>query len=194
MKLIEIIKSNILYYLLNIFWYIGKFILYLYSIFIKYFSSNNNNIINNIYFIKNNNIIVNINKNKLKNIPKYDYALYRYNIENYILLYILENINNLNKINNFEICNYQFIYVTIKVEDKTIDITNILNDRNNYLYTTNTIIFNNIFMIWLIKHKLNLIDYINYNIVILDNNMNEITINNKQYIKLNKNDYNIINI
>lgn len=189
---LESIKNNIIYYLINLIWNIGKIIIFLYNIFIKHFNNNNN--IDNIYFIKNNNIILNIKKNKLISIPNYDYILYKYNIKNDILLLILKNMIILNKIKNLEICEYQFIYISIKLNDVTIDITNILNDRNNYLYVINTKLFNEIFMIWLMKFKLNIKYNIDYKIIILDNSMNEITINNTQYIKLNKNNYSIINI
>ena len=124
--------------------------------------------------------------------PCYEYIIYKYTLENKILTKILYNLNNINS-NNLKPCQYQFIYITLTINNKTIDITHILKDNNHFFYVIDAIIFNNIFMIWLIECKLNL-SFDNYDIVILDNNMNEIKINNTQYIKLNNDTYDIINI
>ena len=100
---------------------------------------------------------------------------------------ILYNIEDLKKNINLIPCSYQFIYINIKIHDKNVDITELLNN----FYSINNIIFNTIFMKWLVEYKLEL-NLTNYKIVILDNNFKEIIIDNTQYIKLNNNNYDII--
>lgn len=178
--------------LINIIWYTLKYIIILYNHLIKIlsiFKFNKNKLVNNSFFIKNNKLIQGIN---IKNIDRitlfeYDYIIYKSNLKKNLLMTILYNIEDLKKNINLIPCCYQFIYINIKIHDKTIDITKLLNN----FYSINNIIFNTIFMKWLVEYKLEL-NLTNYNIVILDNNFKEIIIDNRQYIKLNSNNYDII--
>jgi len=164
--------------------------MYNYLIKILYiFKFNKNKVVNNIFFIKNNTLIQSIN---IKNIDRitlfeYDYLIYKSNLEKSLLMTILYNIEDLKKNINLIPCSYQFIYINIKIHDKNVDITELLNN----FYSINNIIFNTIFMKWLVEYKLEL-NLTNYKIVILDNNFKEIIIDNTQYIKLNNNNYDII--
>jgi len=124
---------------------------------------------------------------------EYDYILYKYGFEDKIYTIILSNIDNFNENKLITICNFQFIYVSIKTDDKTIDITNILKNNENYFYITDSILFNDVFMLWIFNYKLNI--YLdNYKIYIIDHNLNNIILNKNEYIKLNNNNYDVINI
>ena len=195
--------SFIFSHTINILWNIFKVLIIIYYFFYnnikKLYYTNN---YNNIYLIKNNKVLLDKNITSIKSIksielPSYEYIIYKYTFENKILTKILYNLNNINSNtlnpNTLNPCQYQFIYITLTIDNKTIDITHILKDTKHFFYVIDAIIFNNIFMLWLIECKLNL-SFDNYEIVILDNNMREIKINNTQYIKLNNDTYDIINI
>ena len=81
--------------------------------------------------------------------------------------------------------------VLIKGKDYSIDITTILKDKYNYYYIQGGILFNKQFIDWLsINHlKKNLDDY---SILLLDNTMNEITLEKHEFIKLNKDNYTVM--
>jgi len=180
---------------INCLWYTCKYIIITYNYIVKIlkifniFNYNNNKIINNVFFIKNNILVEQNNIHKIYSTIvydfNYDYVIYKNNI----LTTIVYNIDNLKQNTTLLPCTYQFIYINIHINDKSIDITNILNK----FYVIDNIIFNDIFMKWLLEYKLNIM-LDKYKIIILDNNFKEIMINNKQYIKLNNKNYDIINI
>ena len=185
----NMIINNIIYSL----WYIFKYIIVIYNYVIKFFQlfkfNTENTLVTNLLFIKNNSIILENNIKYIYSNPiyGYDYIIYKYKLDNILFISILYNIDNL-KINNTLLpCSYKFIYINIKINNNNIDITNILNN----FYVVDSILFNNIFMKWLIEYKLNLI-LDNYTIIILDNNFKEFIIDNTQYIKLYYNNYDII--
>ena len=194
-------------FLINFFWNVIKIMIIfcelLKNIFINIFSFYNTNINEfNIYFINKSNIVLKCNYNGINNLsvtlPEYNYILYKKLFDNKILTVILDNIDRVEEFNNIEDnifvpCDFTFIYVVIKTDDNIYDITNIMKDNNNYYYINNSIIFNKSFIDWICINHLNLNNYLkNYNVVLIDNNANEKTINDLQYIKLNKNNYDII--
>lgn len=153
---------------------------------------------NNILFITNSKIV-----GKFKNLDNitninyaYDYIIYKRDLQNKVFITIHNDIIDIIDIKNnnseFYPCNFTFLLVVIKTNDMSYDITDFLkNPKNNY-YVTNNILFNKSFMNWVfISHiKKELLEY---EIVFLDNTVTEVTIDKTQYIKLNKNNYEIIN-
>ena len=109
-----------------------------------------------------------------------------------ILWYLYNNINEINEINNLLPCKFTFISVLIKTDTKSYDITSFLKDNKEYYYVCNSILFNKNFMNWIfINYIKNELD--DYNILIMDNVCNQITLNMNQVIKLNLNNYEIYN-
>jgi len=98
-------------------------------------------------------------------------------------------------------CDYNFILVLLKLstdnaENYTIDITSILKNNMISYYVSNAILFDKSFYDWLsIRHltnKMGLGIVINIQgIDIIDQYAEHISITNKQFIKLNKNEYSI---
>jgi hypothetical protein len=157
---------------------------------------------NNILFIKNSKIVNQIkNLDGIDNITNiyinYDYIIYKINVQDKCLITIHNDINNINDLGNNDCevhpCNFTFLLVVIKTNEKSYDITEFLKNPKNYYYVTNNILFNKLFMNWLfishIKEEL-----LEYSIVFLDNTITEITIDKTQYIKLNNTNYDIINV
>jgi hypothetical protein len=112
-----------------------------------------------------------------------------------------ENYEKCEKCEELECCNYNFILVLLKLsrkddENYNIDITSILKNNKISYYVSNAILFDKSFYDWLsIRHlnnKLGLENTINIQGVdIIDQYAEHISITNKQFIKLNKNDYSI---
>jgi hypothetical protein len=112
-----------------------------------------------------------------------------------------ENYENYEKCKELECCNYNFILVLLKLSTKddenyNIDITSILKNNKISYYVSNAILFDKSFYDWLsIRHlnnKLVLGNTINIQGVdIIDQYAEHISITNKQFIKLNKNEYSI---
>jgi len=150
----------------------------------------------NIYIIKDSIIIQKFSDlNGIENLNiNWDYLIYIIKINNKILVSLYLTFDDIKqKYNEIEPCNFEFIFVTIKMNDNNYDITEILKNNQFYYYVNNNILFNEIFMNWLFTYHLKLeIELEDYSIILLDNNATEITINNTQFIKLNKNDYEII--
>lgn len=152
-----------------------------------------------ILFIKDFNIIQHNNHNDFKfnfdKIPKADYCVITYqhkdDINKTINYYtrVTDNYNFLHNPNK-NICSFTFILVTLESKDKKYDITKyIKNDYHNY-YLEDAIMFDKNFNNWLcynfLKEKLD-----NIKITILDNNVNQISLSDNQYIKLGLNNYHI---
>tara|TARA_B100001093_G_scaffold519868_1_gene611009 strand:- start:2136 stop:2723 length:588 start_codon:yes stop_codon:yes gene_type:complete len=191
--------TNLLPYFIEIYLYLVRIFVWFNNIFQKILlfinSYNISKDDSNTLVIKDSKIIqkfnvYNLNNDKINILYNYHYLVYKYICEDKILTSLFVKMDNL--ILELTPCNFEFLLVIIKVDEKTYDITNILNNKNNYYYIVNNNLFDSIFMDWLfvnhIKNK-----FIAYNIVLLDNNTNEKTINEKQHIKLNKNDYEIVN-
>tara|TARA_A100001035_G_scaffold87077_2_gene67739 strand:- start:74621 stop:75262 length:642 start_codon:yes stop_codon:yes gene_type:complete len=195
---IKYIMNSITNFLIYIYWEFMKIIIYIhnnvFSIY-KYIFSRKHNDFNNIIVVKNAKIIdtiYNLEKMKLSYI-NYDYIIYKKYHTNKLLMNLNENINTLIP-EQIIPCEFEFLFVSIKTTDNIYNITNILNNANHYYYVKNNILFNEIFMNWLYFFHLKLINSLHeYTITILDNKASEIIINNNQKIKLNINNYEIIN-
>ena len=132
----------------------------------------------------------------LKNDPDYiekECIVFRKYMENKLLMIFLTNLKNIEKINQgTKPCSYEFLSIIINLPEKDINITHLLNNFNNYYYIENSILFDKRFMKWMslyhLKEKLN-----NYSISIIDHKVNEFKIDEKQYLLLNKCNYEIIN-
>ena len=191
--------TNLLPYFIEIYLYLVRIFVWFNNIFEKILLFINSYIISednsNTLLIKDSKIIqkfniYNLNNDKINIQYNYDYLVYKYICEDKIFTSLLVKMDNF--ILELTPCSFEFLLVIIKVDEKTYDITNILNNKNNYYYIVNNNLFDSIFMDWLfINHLKN--KFTKYNIVLLDNNTNEKTIDEKQHIKLSKNDYQIIN-
>ena len=185
---------SIMYFLMKLLFIVYENFYHIYIQLIVFYNKNFNNY--DIYFINNSLIILKYNYcdiHKLKTLPEYNFIVYKKTSNDKTYTIILDKLDDLNNFTNnetiiLEQCNYSFIYVAIKANNKTYDITKILNDNNNYYYINNSNILNKTFIDWICIYHLDKILY-NYEISIIDNNINEISINNLQCIKLNKNNY-----
>jgi hypothetical protein len=193
------IKNSIKNYMIPGYWFFMKQMIQIYSyinslynyIFIFYQTSYN------IYIIKDSKIIHKFRySDEEELLVNYDYLIYKTLTDNDNKTLISQHLtldDIKQKQNMIEPCNFEFIFVTIKIKNKNYDITKILKNNNYYYYVNNNILFTENFMNWLffyhLKIKTELDDYC---ITFLDHNANELTINNTQSIKLYKNNYEII--
>ena len=194
--------NNYINYILTIYWYLMKIFVYfnniLKYIIIKYNSYfNNDQNTYNILYIKDS-LIVSKSKtiDSIDPIDKlyinYDYIIYKILSNEKILMALYTCIDDI----SIELtpCNFEFLLVMVKVNGESYDISSILKNNNNYYYIVNNYLFNKSFMNWLfINHLKKINTFLKYDIVFLDNMANENTINETQYIKLNKTNYEIIN-
>ena len=152
----------------------------------------------NVILVKNSTIYYRLNYSNIYNyLPiDYDYLIYTETIDCKTIIKIMTDINQLTNLQNsnqiLELCNFEFIMVLIKGKNYSIDITNILKNKNNYYYIQGAILFNAEFLNWIsINHlKKKLDDY--YYILMLDNNMNEVILEKDKFIELTKDSYKVI--
>ena len=191
--------------LFNIYWYFMKIYIYIYNfcnvriiIPIKYIYnlwSDTDHTLYNILFIKDSKIINKFKNTNVNNIISdnicinYDYIIYK-KLFNEKMLFAIYN-NNDEFIFELTPCNYDFLLVVIKVDEISYDITSILKNKKNIYYVVNNYLFNESFMNWLSINHIKK-SFVEYNIQIIDNNMDEIVLNKSQSIRLQKNDYEII--
>ena len=192
--------------LINLYWYCMKllFSIYMavnkciekiqiiidtYQICIPQSELNNLLIVNNS-IVKYSNYIDFIKTNEL-----YDYLIYRIKINNVMLTQLIYDRDLINQLKNnkpnLQACNFEFIMVIIKNNNKSHDISNILKNHKNYYYVAGATLFDTNFMNWINLQYLN-IELNNPQIMIMDNTIKEITLSGSQYIKLNQTDYTII--
>ena len=147
-------------------------------------------------FIINNSIITldhcnNFNYNK----DPYDYLIHRELYDDKLCMFLTNNIQDINKLKNGEItlqpCNFEFIMVLIKCNNKSYDISNILKNPVHYYYINGATLFNANFMEWISLHHLKT-NFDNPEIVIMDKSVKEITLTPSQSIILDKDDYKIV--
>ena len=94
----------------------------------------------------------------------------------------------------YNTCDFEFIQVIVNYENNSYNISDILNSNSHYYYNCNNKLFNQNFMNWLFIFHLKIpFSSLNYTVLILDNNAQQISIDNSKYIYLNKNDYIICN-
>jgi len=80
--------------------------------------------------------------------------------------------------------------VLLKTDNKSFDITNILNNNDNFYYVQNTIILDDKFIDWICLKHLR-VKPIGVTVVALDNNAEEITLTAEQGIRLGTNGYTV---
>jgi len=129
----------------------------------------------------------------------FDYFVFNHTDDNLILKKLETNIQDFSISQDIgfntpialKSCEFQFIMVLIKTLDDSIDITNIINNKNNFYYVQNATIFDKNFINWIgINHLKKTIEDVT--IILLDNNAQEITLNSTQYIKLETNAYTVM--
>lgn len=183
------IKDYLITNLLLFIYYFRQFLLYINRLYIQlymYFYREKD-----ILFVKDNKIIKKLNFNNTEKIPKSEYFVINYNVENQKLVKVTDDYNILDYPNNIpNSCNFRFILAVIKFDNETIDVTNYLyNDEKSY-YLENSILFDKNFINWFsinyLKKDLN-----DIKINIIDHNANTIELDSSQYIKLGLNNYHI---
>ena len=183
------IKDCVITNLLLLIYYFRQFLLYINRLYIQlymYFYKEKN-----ILFVKDNKIIKTINFNDTKNIPKSEYFVVNYNLENNKLVKVSDDYSILDYPNNIpNCCNFRFILAVIKSNDKTIDISKYLYNDNETYYLENSILFDKNFMNWMCINYLKE-DLQDIKINIIDHNANSIELDSSQYIKLGLNNYHI---
>jgi hypothetical protein len=119
---------------------------------------------------------------------KTDYYILNYNINNKNLVKVAQDYND-----TFPTCcNFKFILVAIKSNNKIIDITKYLCNKNTSYYLENSILFDTNFKNWFDINYLNE-NLDNIKIYIIDHNANEFELDDSQYITLGLNNYSIGN-
>jgi hypothetical protein len=131
-------------------------------------------------------------------LSSFDYCVFNHKIDNRMLKKIVTSIEDIpihsNQQKNLSLvpkpCNFQFIMVLFKTGEDSFDVTNILNNIDNFYYIQNSILFDKNFIDWIcLKHLL--VNLTDITVVILDNNATEITITPNQCIKLGTNGYTV---
>ena len=163
----------------------------------KYNNKYNNKLGKEIYFIKNGEEIViynltlnNVDKNTInENIFNIDYDFILVKDNNNIIRYkkFEDYINN----KDYTITKKIFIKIKLVIDN----IIYIIDLNNPNYYIVNNILFDEVFLKWYCKNKLNLdLDLSsNYYIIILDNNIKEYKLNKFYSLKLLKNNFEILN-
>jgi hypothetical protein len=135
----------------------------------------------------------------MKRFSNFDYFVFNHISDNKILQKLATNIQEIPIHQDIELnvslilkpCEFQFIMVLFKTAEGTIDITNIINNKDNFYYVQDATIFDANFINWIgIKYLKKTLD--NVTTVFLDNNVQEITLNSNQYIKLGATTYTIM--
>jgi len=187
MNKIVIIFNNFYFILVKIYTYVYYYANKIYKNLYKTYKKNNNYII----YVKDgmeyteNNIIF-----------EYDFIIYVAfinDIKTYNIIYknhfdrVSKNI--IEKTLNPIMVDYKFTLVKLYTNDNTYDITNILKDKNNYLYMENNNLFDKNFLKWFYKNYLKISYDENNYIVAFDNIFNKNVVSKDKYIILHKNSY-----
>tara|TARA_R110002074_G_scaffold310288_1_gene481129 strand:- start:1758 stop:2300 length:543 start_codon:yes stop_codon:yes gene_type:complete len=168
------------------------------------------NEIKNVSMVKNSHIIGEYNEKDIKSLDvNYDYLVYKYINKDSKYLISNESIQYIKIIKNLTIIqekkisdiksNISFIVVNLQILDNdlnlinTYDINKYLKNENKCYYISDCELFTQDFMNWIFTNYLKIIPT-NYIINIMDNNIENIQITEKNYVKLNKNSYEIIEI
>ena len=128
----------------------------------------------------------------------FDYYVFNNNVDNKILKKIATSLEDLpicldhnsNKALLLTPCNFQFIMVLFKTNNESFDMTNILNNKDNYYYVQNATIFDSNFIDWICLKHLR-VKLTGVTVVVLDNSAEEITITPEQCIRLGTNGYTV---
>jgi len=190
----NISKTYILEKILLIFYYLQfyyNFVYnYFYNIFQNYFDNNYE-----LIFIKNDKIIQKNKHTDIIEIPKSDYVVTTH-IHNNIKLITVVDDYSLSNSSNKIICDYSFMLVLLYYKEEKYDITGVLKNSNHSFYIKDAILFDPNFINWMVINyiKIKIDDYKNIRITIIDHRADDIELSNKQYIKLDKDTYNILEL
>lgn len=175
--------------------------------------NNGNEIMNYSTTVKNNSGIDKTIKfiEQSDNCNNYDFIISEYVIPKNDITYVhltnsLETVYNINKVynsyDNLEKSDTHFLSPTINIKDKKY-IFNLNNETNKTnpktIYLIDNILFHESFVKWYLinYHNVDLDEFSDnemkeYSIQFFDNNMDYITVSNKEYIILGKTDYQVI--
>lgn len=131
-------------------------------------------------------------------VHSYDYLVFNHTVDNKILKKLTTTIKDLPIHQDFETnlalipkpCNFQFIMVILNTATGSFDITNILNNNDNFYYVQNATILDDKFIDWIFLKHLH-VKPIDVTVVALDNNAEEITLTAEQCIRLGTNGYTV---
>ena len=202
--------------MINIYWFVMKLYIFInhklnlsYNFYKELFHSISKCKSKNLTLIKNSKIVNHYNYNDILlsdiNHLEYEYLIYKYinssESKNYIKLFNnLLDIKDIKETNISDIkSNISFIVVNLQILDddsniiNTYDINKYLKNDNECYYTNDSELFTKDFMNWIFIKYLKIIPS-KYIINIMDNNIANIQITEKTYIKLYKNSYEIIEI
>lgn len=172
----------LIYYFRQIFLYVNR----LYIQFCMYFYKEKD-----IVFVKQNKIIKTLDFNNIENIPKSEYFVINYDVENKKLVKVSDDYSILDYPENIpSCCSFRFILVALKSNDKSIDIGKYLYNDDKTYYLENSILFDKNFVNWMCINYLKE-DLQEVKINIIDHNANSIELDSSQYIKLGLNNYHI---
>lgn len=185
--------------IINIYWYFMKLFIHIYDFFSK-IAFSIQNCYSNYFPIKESVII--IKDSKIKYICNDDLSSLKDDDHNYVIYNEYYNDKRLSRLvnriqdisllkNKMVPCKFEFIFVLIKTDTDSYDITTFLKNNKEYYYVCDALLFNKNFMNWIfinfIKKNID-----NYKIVFLDNKCKEIIINENQHIKLYESTYEIL--
>ena len=186
-----IIFNNAYYSFVRLYTYISYYLIKLYNYIYNKYSVNKE-----IIFVKDG---VEYNDAKSNIIFEYDFIIYIVimdDIKTYNIIskeyYEKINKNILLETYNPVKVDYKFTLVKLYTNNNSYDITNILKDKNNYLYMENNRLFDHNFLLWFYKNILKLPYNENDYIIAFDSIFNKNIIDSKKCIILNKNDYSLI--
>lgn len=187
----NISKTYILEKILLIVYYLQFYYNYCYNIFQHYFNNNYE-----IIFVKNSKIIQKNNHTDIIEIPKSDYCVTSHIHNNIKLITLIDDYSLLNSSNKIN-CDYSFMLVLLYYKGEKYDITGFLKNNNHSFYVKDAILFNQNFINWVFINyiKIKIDDYNNIKITIIDHKADNIELSFcKQYIKLDKDTYNILEL
>ena len=155
---------------------------------------------NDIVFIENSTIKFGCMYNNFfkLTLQSFDYCAFSHTVDNKTLKKLTTTIEDLPIHLDYEAnlplipkaCTFQFIMVLFKTQGESFDITNILNNNDNFYYVQNAIILNRNFIDWICFNHLQ-IKPTNITVIILDNNAEEVTLSQDQCIRLGTNGYTV---
>ena len=122
----------------------------------------------------------------------HNYTIYKEHYEDKRLTRLLNHVRDITIVRNkMRSCSFEFIFVLIKTDTESHNITTFLKNNSEYYYVCDASLFNKNFMNWIfisfIKKELD-----NYKIVFLDHKCQEIIINKNQHVKLHESNYEIL--
>jgi hypothetical protein len=148
-----------------------------------------------LYIVNNYTITENTATDPINSETTYEYLVYKEDNNDKMLIFLVKQLNIINRLINNEVnlqvCNFTFIAILIRSNDKSYDITNILKDNRHYYYIIGATFFDENFFKWIGLYHLK-VNLEHPTVILMDNNINEIILTSSQYIKLNETNYTIM--